>query len=172
MHSAAVKSNRSTEGNNFNVLTQFTMEKLKYAQDLIKTSSVHVNCGFNQFIGGADEPKKSDYGSHEQWYAELQGYEYAKDMAKRSGIAFTHKFKCGCGGYAFQYGGFWVCNKCGNKGVDKEWWKIKVEKDGNQFCCHGLDFEDLQSSNNYAFGETFETAINNYEQQMLVLQKH
>ena len=50
-----------------------------------------------------------------------------------------------------------VCNSCGNKDVDKEWWKIKVEKDGNEYCCHGLDFVNLQESNNYAFGKTFFT---------------
>jgi hypothetical protein len=49
-----------------------------------------------------------------------------------------------------------VCNGCGSKDVDKEWWKIKVEKDGNQFCCHGLDFVNLQESDNYAFGKTYQ----------------
>jgi hypothetical protein len=152
-------------------LTQITMEKLKYAQDLIKCST-SVGCGFNMFINGNDCPTFADYGDKSEAYARMQGYDFAKKMAQNGEIAFTHKFKCGCGGYAFQYGGFWVCNKCGNKDVDKDWWKIRVVKDGNQFCCHGLDFEDLQSSDNYSFGETFEKAIANYEQQMLVLQKH
>ena len=49
--------------------------------------------------------------------------------------------------------------------------KLKVEKDGNEFCCHGLDFEDLQSSNNYAFGKTFSETINNYEDVMRQLAK-
>jgi hypothetical protein len=47
------------------------------------------------------------------------------------------------------------------------WWKIQVEKDGNEFCCHGLDFINLQESSNYAFGKTFEEAISNYEKVML-----
>lgn len=84
-------------------------------------------------------------------------------MAKEDGIAFTHVFKCksdSC--FPFQYGGFFVCNSCGGKGVDKDWWKIKVEKDGNEFCCHGLDFTNLQESENYAFGDTFKEAIDNY----------
>lgn len=144
------------------------MEKLKTAENYIK-SSPDVMCGFNQFIYGSGEPRRSDYGSSSQWYAEQKGYDYAKKMAKEKGIAFTHIFKCGnsesC--HPFSYGGFFVCNSCGNKGVDKEWWKIKVEKDGNAFCCHGLDFQDLQSSNNYAFGYTFEDAISNYEKVML-----
>jgi hypothetical protein len=143
---------------------------LKTAQELIKANP-NVMSGFNQFIHGSGEPKRGDYVDKSQWYAEQQGYHYAKKMAKEDGIAFTHIFKCGksesC--FPFMYGGFMVCNACGNKSVDKDWWKIKVEKDGNAFCCHGLDFKDLQSSNNYAFGDTFEEAISNYESVMLAL---
>lgn len=143
------------------------MEKLKYAQDLIKANRT-VSAGFNQFINGNSSPKRSDYGDKLQWYSEMQGYDYAKQMAKEQGIAFTHIFKCeksGC--FPFSYGGFMVCNSCRNKDVDKEWWKIKVEKDGNEYCCHGLDFVNLQESNNYAFGKTFELAIENYGRLML-----
>ena len=139
------------------------MEKLKYAQDLIK-GSASVMGGFNTFISGGQEPKSHEYGDKNEWYARLQGYQYAQQMAKDDGIAFTKPFKCGgsenC--YPFEYGGFFVCNSCGNKSVDKEWWKIKVEKDGNAYCCHGLDFINLQESDNVAFGDTFEEAIGNY----------
>lgn len=92
------------------------MEKLKTAENYIKSSS-DVMCGFNQFIYGSGEPRRSDYGSSSQWYAEQKGYNYAKKMAKEKGIAFTHVFKCGnsesC--HPFSYGGFFVCNSCGNK---------------------------------------------------------
>lgn len=144
------------------------MENIKCAQDLIKANS-NFCAGFNQFVNGNKEPQKSDYGSSEQWYSELQGYEYAKKMAKEDGIAFVYPFKCGDSNncFPFNYGGFFVCNACGNSGVDKDWWKIKVEKDGNEFCCHGLDFINLQESKNYAFGETFEKAISNYGELML-----
>lgn len=60
-----------------------------------------------------------------------------------------------------------IYGKFDGKDVDKEWWKIQVEKDGNEFCCHGLDFVNLQESSNYAFGKTFEEAISNYEKLML-----
>ncbi len=144
------------------------MENLKYAQDLIK-STAYTYAGFNQFINGEKEPKRPDYGSFEQWYSETNGYNYAKNMAKDEGIAFIHPFKCGenkdC--FPFMYGGFFVCNSCGGKSVDKDWWKIKVEKDGTEFCCHGLDFINLQESENYAFGKTFEEAISNYGELML-----
>lgn len=40
---------------------------------------------------------------------------------------------------------------------------IKVMKDGCSFCCVGEGFENLQDSDNYAFGDTFEDAISNYQ---------
>ena len=144
------------------------MEKLKTAQDLIKTSNSSVSAGFNMFIYGYDYPLHNEYHDH---VARQQGFDYAKEMAENGEISFTHKFKCECGDIPFQYGGFWVCNSCGTKHAEKDWWEIKVEKDGNEFCCHGLDFEDLQSSNNYAFGKTFSEAINNYEDVMRALTK-
>tara|TARA_R110000744_G_scaffold369378_1_gene479560 strand:+ start:408 stop:848 length:441 start_codon:yes stop_codon:yes gene_type:complete len=143
------------------------MEKLKYAQDLIRANS-SVMSGFNTFITGGKEPKLNEYGDKSEWYARLQGYQYAKKMAKEDGIAFTKTFKCGKNSdcFPFEYGGFFVCNSCGNKAVDKDWWKIKVEKDGNAYCCHGLYFKNLQESYNYAFGDTFDEAISNYGQLM------
>ena len=145
------------------------METLKYAQEFIKSSNRLVYGGFNTFINGGNEPKSHEYGDKSQWYAMYQGYQYAEKMAKEDGIAFTYRFKCGKNSncFPFEYGGFIVCNACGNKNVDKEWWKIKVEKDGNEYCCHGLDFINLQESDNYAFGKTFEDAIKNYEKLIL-----
>ncbi len=147
------------------------MEKLKSAEELIKASPMVV-AGFNQFIYGMPEPRYPDYGDKSQWYAEKQGYDFAKNMAKENGIAFTHVFKCrldsNC--YPFSYGGGFVCNNCGGSNLNKDWWLIKVEKDGNAFCCHGLDFVNLQESSNYAFGDTFEEAISNYETLMLKTQ--
>lgn len=143
------------------------METLKYAQDLIKANG-NVCSGFNQFVNGSGYPKRGDYGDKNQWYSETQGYDYAKEMAKNEGLSFVHIFECGQSKCSpFNYGGFIVCNTCGKNNVEKEWWKIKVEKDGNEYCCHGLDFVNLQESNNYAFALTFELAIENYGRLML-----
>jgi hypothetical protein len=140
--------------------------QLKTAQDLIKTNNSSVAAGFNMFIHGYQRITFSD--GYSDAYDRMQGFEYAEKMAKENGIAFTKVFKCSKGNcHPFQYGGFFVCNDCGNKSVDKDWWKIQVEKDGNEFCCHGLDFVNLQESENYAFGKTFEQAITNYEAVML-----
>lgn len=144
------------------------MENLKLAQDLIKANS-SVMSGFNMFIHG--HPPITFADGHYDAGARIQGYEFAEKMAKEEGIAFTHVFKCdksNC--FPFKYGGFFVCNSCGGKGVDKDWWKIKVIKDGNEYCCHGLDFEDLQSSSNYAFGSTFQEAITKYG--VLMINQH
>lgn len=140
------------------------MENLKTAQECIKTNNPSVSAGFNMFIYGDSSPLPHKYHDYSP---RAQGYEHAKEMAKDGMIAFTHKFKCKCGGFPFLYGGFWVCNSCGGKDVDKEWWKIKVEKDGDQYCCHGLDFINLQESDNYAFGDTFDDSIENYGKLMI-----
>ena len=136
------------------------MIKIKYAQDLIKTSSTSVACGFNMFIMGYPPITFGD--GYYDAYERMQGYEFAEKMAKNDGIAFTHKFNCDCGGSPVLYGGSFCCNKCGRANVQKSWWDIIVEKDGNEYCCHGLDFINLQESSNYAFGKTFKEAIENY----------
>ena len=142
------------------------METLKYSQDLIKSNNRSCEAGFNMFIHGHHPITFED--DYHDTYDRMKCYEFAQKMAKEDGIAFTKVFKCKQGDcHPFQYGGFFVCNNCGQKGVDKEWWKIQVEKDGNEFCCHGLDFVNLQESSNYTFGKTFEDAISNYEKLML-----
>lgn len=148
------------------------MKTLKYAKYLIKANP-SICAGFNQFINGNSVPKRTDYGSVEQWSLETQGFEYAQNFVKEEGIAFTYVFKCNQSGcFPFSYGGTFVCNSCNKSDVQKEWWKIQVEKDGNEFCCHGLDFINLQESNNYAFGETFEKAILNYGNLMSSINKN
>jgi len=136
------------------------MQELKTAQYLIKTTNTSVDCGFNMFIYG-DRPPTFN-GEYYDAGARSVGYDKAREMAESNGIAFRHNFGCSCGSHSFIYGGFFVCNGCGKKGCDEKWWEIQVEKDGNQFCCHGLDFVNLQESDNYAFGSTFNEAINNY----------
>ena len=81
---------------------------------------------------------------------------------------FKHKWGDDiCKGHAFPYGGTWVCNTCNRSNLDAEWWKVKVYKDGNAWCCVNTDFEDLQASDDYAFGDTRNEALKNYETLML-----
>jgi hypothetical protein len=44
---------------------------------------------------------------------------------------------------------------------------VKVIKDGNSFCCVGEGFVNLQESDNYAFGDTFDEAIENYKKKTI-----
>lgn len=143
------------------------MRTLKYARDLIKSRNSSITAGFNMFING--HPRITYGDGYSDAYDRIQGYEYAEKMAKENGIAFIRPFECkgrtNCS--PFQYGGFFVCNSCGMKGVDKDWWKVYVEKDGNEYCCKGLDFKNIQESDNYAFGKSFEEAIQNYGSLMI-----
>ena len=102
------------------------------------------------------------------------GWKLAERLIKDGEIFFTHNFHkshSDCDGHAFQYGGFWVCNTCGGNRCFKPWWNIKVFKDGNAWCCIGEGFEDLQSSENYAFGDTRDDAISNYGDTMVKVWK-
>ena len=137
--------------------------KLLMAQDLIETPSGHVRGGFNMRIQGHSV---SDINQCNPRGPYSQGYFCADDMIRGGKIFYTQRFKCECGDYPFPYGGSWVCNRCGLGNCKKDWWVIKVFKDGDAWCCIGLDFEDLQSSDNYAFGDTRQEAIDEYEKLM------
>lgn len=144
------------------------MNKLKTGQDIIKErdqcgSSI---AGFNRCVLGIPYNDAFRY-RNEQTNSQMQGgWNLAEKLIKEGGIYFVHNFHKSHGdcpsGFAFQYGGFWVCNTCGGKGLDKDWWTIKVYQDGNAWCCVGLSFENLQESENYAFGDSREEAIASY----------
>lgn len=138
------------------------MNKYKTAQDILKPYTQSMWGGFNTRISGGGQDYR-DSPDHRR------GYELAESMILGGKIYYIQEFHSthsSCAGhprgYAFQYGGSWVCNRCGHSGVDKPWWKIKCFRDGNAWCCVGEDFEDLQESDNYAFGDTRIEAINNY----------
>lgn len=97
------------------------------------------------------------------------GWDLAGKLIELGDIFYVHNFhkiQHECSGTAYimpdLFPSHWYCNKCEIHADDKEWWKIRVFMDGNEWCCIGTGFESLQESNNYAFGETREEAINNY----------
>jgi len=140
-----------------------TNEKILDAQDLINCHYPSVNAGFNTFIQGYTY---SDLMDRYDFSEASQGFNKAEEMANAGAISFRKLFNCKCGGGTHLYGGFIKCFKCDGDSSKVEWFNIRVEKDGNEFCCHGMSFENLQESENYAFGSTFQKAINNYEDQM------
>lgn len=149
--------------------TESEMNKYMTGQYVIKDPSGSAICGFNCRIGGHSYLDTFQY-PHERTDAERHaGWELADRMIEAGKLFFVHNFhKLSCEkGHAFPYGGTWACNTCNRDHIDEPWWKIKVFKDGNAWCCIGVDFEDLQASNNYAFGETREAAIENYGRLML-----
>lgn len=118
--------------------------------------------GFNQRVFGesfADTTRAWDSA------ARGSGWWKADEMIQAGKIYFVHPFPHGtdrC--HAFPYGGTWVCNGCGQSRLEKPWWRIRAFKDGSAWCCVGEGFEDLQVSDNYAFGDTRDEAITAYGQ--------
>ena len=134
---------------------------MKSAQDYLSSIvSGRVRGGFNQRIQGWAMP--TGHGQTE----ELQGWCKADEMIKDGRIYYTHTFPHDCDELSFYYGGSHVCNRCGNQGLSQPWWNIKIYKDGDNHCCVGEGFVNLQESDNYAFGLTKDQAIWNYYQLM------
>ena len=140
-------------------------ENFKLAQDVLKGNGGSAFAGFNRRVFGDSYADAFQY-PHERQDREMYGGWALADRMISDGRLFCvhnfHKGYSGCDGHAFQYGGSWVCNTCNKSRLDREWWKIKVYKDGNAWCCIGTGFEDLQESDNYAFGNTRDEAIHNY----------
>ena len=145
------------------------MNKYKTGQDVMKDPSGSAISGFNCRIEGHSYLDTFRY-PHERTDAERHaGWDLADRMIEAGKLFFVHNFHTlSCErGHAFPYGGTWACNTCNCDHIDDPWWKIKVFKDGNAWCCIGVDFEDLQVSDNFSFGETRESAIENYGRLML-----
>lgn len=135
---------------------------LKYAQDFFaRHTDADILCGFNRRILGEGMPTyPTNIDTQNGWWK-------ADEMIRAGKIYFVEPFPHNnCKGHAFLYGGRWVCNTCGHGNLFKSWWVIKVMKDGKAWCCIGSDFKDLQESDNYAFGDTREEAIEKYGELM------
>jgi len=138
--------------------------KLLYAQDVL---SGHLG---GQFYGGFNTRVLGDMNSNKFiLYSDmrgLHGWQLANDMINDGELYYVHNFHdahSDCPkGSGSPYGGTWACNTCNNDHFEKPWWIIKLFMDGNAWCCIGEDFEDLQASDNYAFGDSKESAIDNY----------
>ena len=138
--------------------------KFLLSQDVMKYPGGSASAGFNQRVHGNSYSDTFKY-PHQQFDRELSsGWYLADEMIRDGKLFYVHNFHdIDCPkGYAFPYGGTWACNTCNRDHFEKEWWKIKVFKDGNAWCCIGVDFENLQESENYAFGDMRDEAIRNY----------
>ena len=140
---------------------------LKFADQVLKGSGGSAFCGFNSRVLGYDYPQTMDglnWGIGET----ASGWNLADKMVRDGKLYAVHNFHHSheCKGHAFPYGGSFVCNDCGRSKLEKDWWTIKCFADGNAWCCVGAEFEDLQSSDCYAFGDTYDAAIVAYGDQM------
>lgn len=139
--------------------------KLLMAQDIFQNSSRldrEFLAGFNSRVGGQNSLEQCDSVEF------LRGFYRANKMINDGEIYFTKRFSHPpCNGFAFKYGTTWVCNTCQREQLDKPWWNIRVQKDGDAWCCVGEGFSDLQESDNYAFGDTRDAAIKAYCDLML-----
>lgn len=137
--------------------------KLLFAQDVLRPGyETSVGCGFNSRVLGDTYIKCVD-GAWDRGPRGV-GWDKAEELIQVGRIYFVHPFphsdsqRC----HAFPFGGTWVCNGCLNSRLDKPWWRIRVFKDGNAWCCVGEGFVDLQESDNYAYGDTRDAAIEAY----------
>ena len=115
--------------------------------------------GFNVRVYGGTYAELS---KHADRAAMFGGFTLAEREIEKGAIYYTENFKCKCGGYRFQYGGGWACNTCQTCINTPDWWKVKVMKDGSALCVVGENFENLQVSDNVAFGDTKSEALENY----------
>lgn len=135
---------------------------IQYAQEFprIAACSAHVAGGFNSRVLGVSRNSSADgYARFERG----QGWDAADEMVRAGQIYFVHPFPHGkCKSTGFVYGGTWACNGCNTDGFQKDWWKVRVFKDGTAWCVVGEGFENLQASDNYAFGDTRDEALAEY----------
>lgn len=142
---------------------------MKTAQDYMNNcASGGAMAGFNRRIYGESYADAFRHAQGEEYRKIYSGWSLADSMIAAGKIYYVNNFHntliqyYKCSGNAFLYGGSWVCNSCGRNDLYRPWWVIKVKKDGDQWCCVGEGFENIQESSNYAFGATREEAIKNY----------
>ncbi len=137
---------------------------LKFADQVLKPgSSGSIYGGFNSRILGHSYTETLSgltWGIGDT----IAGWSLADKMVRAGKLYAVRNFHQSheCKGHAFPYGGSFVCNNCGLSGLAKEWWTIKCFPDGNAWCCVGPDFEDLQASDCFAFGGSYDEAIKTY----------
>lgn len=123
--------------------------------------------GFNARVFGDTYQDTCCYPNNHGIAERSSGWHKANKMIDEGKIYYRHIFPHGnCGATSFSYGGTQVCNKCNRSGIDEDWWNIKVMKDGSAYVVIGEGFENLQESSNYAFGDTKNGALKNYQQLM------
>jgi hypothetical protein len=118
---------------------------MKSAQDYLSPqASGHLRGGFNTRLQGGSRMLNLDgVGPGPMWAERNAGWEKADAMI-RKGEVFS-SVKRGKGAYIF-----------------------KCQADGNAFFCIGTDFINLQVSDNYSFGDTWQEAVDKFIEGVIV----
>jgi len=129
--------------------------------------------GFNSRIGGSSYLEEA--GGRPFMGDRYFGWQSAEDMINKGEVYYRHKFQHEalgsiCKDMSFGYGGTQVCDRCQRSRIEEPWWVVKVYKDGTAWCVVGEGFDNLQSSDNYAFGDSKGAALQNYQDKFLTAQ--
>lgn len=125
---------------------------MKTAQDyLVSTCSGQMRGGFNARLQGEDFLTAMDcVPQGYEWGQRCAGWDAAEKLISEGKIFSVYRFE--------------YLPRCT---LWPEWWVVKVYKDGNEWCCVGEGFENLQESENFEFGSTRNKALENYKAKML-----
>lgn len=139
--------------------------KIVFCQDVFPQAGGDFSGGFNSRVHNISYEESCGYPNRST--SRIRGWNEADQMIKTGQLYYQGYFKHLsdgkiCKAKSFSYGGL-NCHTCGKRGVIESWWNIKVMKDGSQWCVIGEGFENLQESDNYAFGATKEEALQNYQ---------
>lgn len=144
--------------------------RLRTADELLKNPtylSGHYLSAFNDRLYGESYGDTVGYPHPPRAAGDrANGWNKADEMIGKGLVYYRHIFSHGCKTLSFSYGGTHVCNTCGRSNLDKPWWNIRVQMDGDQYCVTGEGFIDLMESDNFAFGKTKKEALENYENKM------
>lgn len=114
---------------------------MKTAQDYLSDSANgYQRGGFNCRLFGDSRSETLDGARGSIWADTFAGWEKADEMIREGKIFSEIKTKTGRV-------------------------KFKCQRDGDSFCCVGFDFVNLQESDNYSFGDTWQEAIDKFIEQ-------
>jgi hypothetical protein len=122
------------------------------AQDyLAKNCSGQMRGGFNARLQGEDFLTAMEHVPQGyEWGQRCAGWEAAEKLISDGKIFSVFRF-----------------DYLDRRTLWPEWWVIKIYKDGNEWCCVGESFENIQESQNFAFGDTKDESLCNYKAKML-----
>lgn len=114
---------------------------MKTAQDyLSERANGYHRGGFNCRLFGDSRSETLDGARGQIWADTFAGWEKADAMIRNGEIFSEIK-------------------------TSKVRIRFKCQKDGDSYCCVGFDFVNLQESENYAFGDSWQGAIDNFVEQ-------